>query len=371
MVVTTETTAEEIRPPAEVRFAAELAALAAEDAAKNTELPPGWRLSPRSVRAFIIGDAALGVTRKFYGDDPLVDRAIVTLLGRQGLMLVGEPGTAKSMLSELLSAAISGDSGLTVQGTAGTTEDHIRYSWNYALLLANGPTQGALVPSPVYQGLEGGSIVRFEEITRCAPEIQDTLVSILSEKQLMVPEFGRESRVAARPGFNLIATANLRDRGVNEMSAALKRRFNFETVKPISDRAFEIELVELQLAYELGERRDSVRVDRDVIELLVTAFQELRTGATADGTPVKSPETVMSTAEAVNVAYAAALEARYLGNGIVTPAEIARQLSGVALKDNADDAKRLRFYVDNVVRERARKSPLWKQFFQAASELWG
>ena len=371
MVDALDVAADEIRPPAESRFAAELAALAADDTARGADLPPGWNLSPRSVRAFIIGDEKIGVSRKFYGDDPLVDRAIVTLLGRQGLMLVGEPGTAKSMLSELLSAAISGGSGLTIQGTAGTTEDHIRYSWNYALLLANGPTPGALVPSPIYQGLEGGRIVRFEEITRCAPEIQDTLVSILSEKQLMVPEFGRDSRVPARPGFNIIATANLRDRGVNEMSAALKRRFNFETVKPISDRAFEVELVELQLAFELGDRRDSVRVDRDVIELLVTAFQELRTGTTAEGTPVKSPETVMSTAEAVNVAYAAALEARYLGNGTVTPAEIARQLSGVALKDNADDAKRLRFYVDNVVRERARKSPLWKQFFTAASELWG
>jgi MoxR-like ATPase len=360
----------EIRPPAERRYATELVALQKADAANGALVPPGWTLSPRAVRAFILGDAAIGVSQKFYGNDPLVDRAIVTLLGRQGLMLIGEPGTAKSMLSELLSAAISGNSGLTVQGTAGTTEDHIRYSWNYALLLAEGPTERALVPSPVYQGLSRGQVVRFEEITRCAPEIQDTLVSILSEKQLMVPEFGEGSRVAARPGFNLIATANIRDRGVNEMSAALKRRFNFETVHPISDRAFEVRLVEQQLISELGEHRGEITFDRNIIELLVTAFAELRTGITAEGTPVKSPETVMSTAEAVNVAYAAALDARYLGNGNVTPKEIARQLAGVALKDNPEDAKRLRFYVDNVVRERARRDPLWKQFFSAASEFW-
>jgi len=371
MVTAADEAVDEIRRPAELRYAGELAALRADDAAAGADLPPGWLLSPRSVRSFVVGEPRLGVTRKFYGDDPLVDRAVVTLLGRQALMLIGEPGTAKSMLSELLSAAISGDSGLTVQGTAGTTEDHIRYSWNYALLLAQGPTDAAIVPSPVYQGLAAGRIVRFEEITRCAPEIQDTLVSILSEKQLMVPEFGRDSRIAARQGFNLIATANIRDRGVNEMSAALKRRFNFETVKPIADRDFEIELVESQVAYELGDRSGSVRIDRPVIELLVTAFQELRTGVTADGTPVKTPETVMSTAEAVNVAYAAALEARYLGSGTVTPAQIARQISGVALKDNADDAKRLRFYIDNVVRERARRDPLWKDFFQAATSLWG
>ncbi|KQQ27276.1 ATP-binding protein [Frondihabitans sp. Leaf304] len=365
-----DTSTTELRPPAEVRFADELTALREADVASGALLPPGWVLSPRSVRSFILGDSSLGVRQKFYGNDPLVDRAVVTLLGRQGLMLVGEPGTAKSMLSELLAAAISGDSGLTIQGTAGTTEDHIRYSWNYALLLAEGPTERALVPSPIYQGLSRGRVVRFEEITRCAPEIQDTLVSILSEKQLMVPEFGEGARVAARPGFTMIATANLRDRGVNEMSSALKRRFTFETVHPISDRAFEIRLVEEQLTAELGDLAPEIRFDRSVIELLVTAFAELRSGVTADGTPVKTPQTVMSTAEAVNVAYAAALDARYFGEGVVTPAAIARQLAGVALKDDPEDAKRLRFYVDNVVRERARRDPAWKQFFAAATDLW-
>jgi len=362
--------AEVIRVPAEEAYAEELARLAARDAAGGDQPPPGWKLTPRAVRGFIIGDPALGVTRKFYGDDPLVDRAIVTLLGKQGLMLVGEPGTAKSMLSELLAAAISGNSNLTIQGTAGTTEDHIRYSWNYALLLAEGPTERALVPSPIYQGMVLGQIVRFEEITRAAPEVQDTLVSILSEKQLMVPEFGSDARVSAIGGFNLIATANLRDRGVNEMSSALKRRFNFETVKPIADRAFEIELITRHLAADLGSRAGEVRVGPDVVELLVTAFRELRAGTTEDGTTLKRPETVMSTAEAVNVAFAAAMEARYLGNGTVTPVEIAHQLAGVALKDSTEDAKRLRFWVDTVVRERARRDGGWKQFFNAAQRLW-
>jgi len=367
-----------IRQPAEVRYADELAALRAWDQSTGAAIPPGWRLSPKAVRAFIIGDAkltgmprTLGVVRKFYGDDPLIDRAIVTLMGRQGLMLVGEPGTAKSMLSELLAAAISGNSNLTVQGTAGTTEDHIRYSWNYALLLADGPSERSLVKSPIYQAMLSGQVARFEEITRAAPEIQDTLVSILSEKQLMVPELGSDARVWARPGFNIVATANLRDRGVNEMSAALKRRFNFETVRPIADRKYEIELITRQLDQELGDERKHVTIDRNVIELLVTAFRDLRSGATDEGTVIKRPETVMSTAEAVNVAVAAALEARYLGNGHMTAAEVARQLAGVALKDNAEDASRLRFYADTVVRERARRDPAWKAFQSAALKTWG
>ena len=357
-----------LRPAAEERWADELAALAAADAESGAEIPRGWRLSPRSVRTFIVGDEDLGITRKFYGDDPLIDRAIVTLLGRQGLMLVGEPGTAKSMLSELLAAAICGTSTLTIQGSAGTTEDHVRYSWNYALLIAEGPSRRALVPSPVYQAMEQGAVVRFEEITRCPPEIQDTLVSVLSEKQLMVPELGDGFRVSAAQGFNIIATANLRDRGVHEMSSALKRRFNFETVRPIADRAFEAELIASALDTELGEQR--VPMSPKVLDVLVTVFADLRTGTTATGTPVKRPETVMSTAEAVNVGVAASLSARYLGDGAVRASDIARQLVGVALKGQDEDAKRMRFYIDSVVRERAASSTDWKDFLTASQGLW-
>ena len=357
-----------LRPAAEERWADELAALAAADAKSGAEIPRGWRLSPRSVRTFIVGDEDLGITRKFYGDDPLIDRAIVTLLGRQGLMLVGEPGTAKSMLSELLAAAICGTSTLTIQGSAGTTEDHVRYSWNYALLIAEGPSRRALVPSPVYRAMERGAVVRFEEITRCPPEIQDTLVSVLSEKQLMVPELGDGFRISAAQGFNVIATANLRDRGVHEMSSALKRRFNFETVRPIADRTFEARLIARALDTELGEQR--APMNPKVLDVLVTAFADLRTGATVTGTPVKRPETVMSTAEAVNVGVAASLSARYLGDGVVQASDIARQMVGVALKGDDEDAKRMRFYVDSVVRERAANSAEWKDFLTASQGLW-
>ena len=360
-----------VRLPPEVRHADELARLAAAD---KDACPTGWKLSPRAVRRFILGDDALKVTRKFFGDDPLVDRCIVTLMGHQGLMLVGEPGTAKSLLSELLSAAISGDSGLTMQGTAGTTEDHIKYSWNYALLLAEGPSQKALVPSPIYQAMQRGQIVRFEEITRCPPEIQDVLISLMSDKQLMVPELARDekegARLFAQRGFNIIATANLRDRGVHEMSSALKRRFNFETVRPIRDHAFEVELVMQQLAREFEGSVQPVNVPRDVVGLLVTTFQELRSGQTQDGTAIKGLDAVMSTAEAVNVAYAAALQAQYFNDGKLTPREIAGQLQGVVLKDNADDVKRVRHYFDTVVRERGKRDSEWKAFHEAARALW-
>lgn len=367
-----------VRLACEHRWADELSRLAQADTRAK---PPGWRLSPRAVRQFILGDDALKVSRKFYGDDPLVDRAIVTLMGHQGLMLVGEPGTAKSLLSELLAAAISGDSGLTVQGTAGTTEDHIKYSWNYALLLAEGPSQKALVPSPLYQAMRLGKLVRFEEITRCPPEIQDVLISLMSDKQLMIPELGQAhpnadgavadgSRLFAQRGFNIIATANLRDRGVHEMSSALKRRFNFETVRPIRDHAFEVELVTAQVQRDLAGSAITVTVPRDVVALLVTTFQELRAGQTQEGTAIKGLDAVMSTAEAVNVAYAAALQAQHFNDGVLTAREIADQLQGVVLKDSADDVKRVRHYFETVVRERGKRDALWKTFHDAARTLW-
>ncbi len=355
-----------IRPSAELRYAGELTALAAQD---NFPRPPGWQLSPRAVRSFLLGDAKLGVTRKFYGDDPLVDRAIVSLMSQQGLMLVGEPGTAKSLLSELLAAAICGTSGLVVQGSAGTTEDHIRYGWNYALLLAEGPSERALVPSPVLNAMRSGRIVRFEEITRCPPEVQDALISILSEKALALPELGSDAIATAAPGFNVIATANLRDRGVHEMSSALKRRFNFETVHPISDPEFERELVLKQLSERLGKAGVSVSGERDVADVLVKTFQDLRTGRTAEGVSLTRPDAVMSTAEAVNVLHAAALEAAYLDDGRLSGAHVARQIQGVVLKDSPDDGKRLRAYVDHIVRERAGRSGAWKEFYQAARSL--
>ncbi|MGW3142320.1 AAA family ATPase, partial [Streptomyces sp. NPDC001139] len=161
--------------PAEERFATELAFLAAHD---DGPRPPGWLLTPRAVITFVCGsggdalklpDAPEGlpdelvIAPKFVGERALVERCVVTLAGERGLLLVGEPGTAKSMLSELLSAAVCGTSALTVQGTAGTTEDALRYGWNYALLLAQGPTPLALVDSPVLAAMRAGKVARVEE----------------------------------------------------------------------------------------------------------------------------------------------------------------------------------------------------------------
>ncbi|TCQ99312.1 AAA family ATPase [Neorhizobium sp. JUb45] len=355
-----------LRPAPESQHKVELAKLLAADTGLK---PPGWRLSARSVRAFILGDVSLGITRKFYGDDALVERAIVSLMGEQGLMLVGEPGTAKSMLGELLSAAVTGSTRLVVQGSAGTTEEHLRYGWNYALLIAEGPSEKALVPSPVLQAMRAGVIVRIEELTRCPPEIQDGLISILSEKMIAIPELGENAIVRAAPGFNIIGTANLRDRGVSEMSSALKRRFNFETVHPVTDPAFERELIQRRLADRLTPSGITPNMPGAALDILVACFQDLRAGRTAEGITLQKPTAVMSTAEAVNVAHAAALEAAYLGDGTVTGAHLARQIGGVVLKDDPEDGRKFKSYVDHIIKDRARSGGDWRSFYDAARGL--
>jgi len=355
------------RPPAETLYADELAQLLAAD---DQPKPPGWQLSLQAARRFVVGDAEAGIQRKFVGQPALVDRALVTLATNRGLMLVGEPGTAKSLLSELLAAAVSGCSTLTIQGGASVTEDHIKYSWNYALLVAEGPSQRALVPAPIYRGMSEGKLVRFEEITRCPIEVQDSLLGMLSDRVLAVPELvGEAGMVFAREGFNVIATANTRDRGVNEMSAALKRRFNFETVFPIPDYETELALVRAESTRLLQESGVPHALQPDVLEVLVTTFRELRSGETKDGQAMERLSSVMSTAEAVSTAHAVGVRGFYLRGGAGTAADVVECLAGTAAKDNADDLKRIRRYLEQ--RAKAKKGQHWREFYEARQLLPG
>ncbi|MBL3664712.1 AAA family ATPase [Streptomyces sp. M2CJ-2] len=345
------------RPPAEVRHADELAELRAGD---TDPRPPGWQLSLRAALRFVVGDPDAGISRKFVGSPSLVERALVTLATNRGLMLVGEPGTAKSLLSELIAAAVSGTSTLTVQGGAATTEDQIKYSWNYALLVSEGPSRRSLVPAPMLRGMAEGRIVRFEEITRCPLEVQDCLLSLLSERVVAVPELdGDDGMVFARQGFNVIATANTRDRGVNEMSAALKRRFNFETVFPIPDLDTELALVEAESTALLRESGVERAPDRDVLEVLVGTFRELR-GAPGQG---DRPSAVMSTAEAVSTAHAVGLRGWFLRGEAGNAADIVSCLAGTAAKDSPEDLARLRRFLEQ--QARLRRGPQWQALHEA------
>lgn len=355
---------ESLRQPAEVAYAEEIEALIADD---EHDKPAGWKMSPRAVLKYVCGGKAgkKEITPKYIGHQRLVEIAISTLVTDRALLLIGEPGTAKSWLSEHLTAAINGDSTLVVQGTAGTTEEQIRYTWNYAMLIAHGPSPEALIKSPVFRAMEAGAIARFEEITRCASEVQDAAISILSEKRISVPELSTE--VPARKGFSVIATANTRDRGVNDMSAALKRRFNIIVLPTPKEIETEIDIVnkrvgELASSLDLNAQLPSA----DAVEQVVTIFRELRTGQTLDGkSKLKSPSGVLSTAEAISLLANSMALAGNFGTGKIAPDDIAAGLLGAVVKDEEKDAVVWQEYLKNVMKKRG---SAWRPLYTACQE---
>lgn len=354
-----------LREHAEHQYAEELHTLAQHD---DRQRPPNWALSPWSVATYLLGGKlrnGFEITPKYIGERRIIEIAIATLATDRALLLMGVPGTAKSWVSEHLSAAICGDSTLLIQGTAGTSEEAIRYGWNYARLLAEGPSENALVASPLMRAMLDGKIARVEELTRIPADVQDTLITILSEKTLPIPELNSETQ--ATKGFNVIATANDRDKGVNDLSSALKRRFN-TVVLPLPDSVErEVEIVQTRVAslgraLELPAEAPALQEIRRV----VTIFRELRSGVTEDGkTRIKSPTGTLSTAEAISVINSGLALAAYFGDGRLGAADMAAGLVGAVVKDPVQDRVVWLEYLETVVKERAG----WKDLYRECREV--
>jgi len=354
-----------VRRHAEEEFAEELEQLAAVDGRGR---PPSWRLSPWAVSEYLLGGRLANgfeVTPKYIGDRRLVEVAVATLATDRALLLLGLPGVAKSWLAEHLAAAISGDSTLLVQGTAGTAEEAMRYGWNYALLLAEGPSMRALVPSPIMLAMQTGRIARIEELTRMPSEVQDALIAVLSEKTLPIPELNSE--VQAHKGFNIICTANTRDRGVNELSSALKRRFNTVFMPVPATLEEETRIVALRVA-ALGNALELPAEPPALEEIrrVVTIFRELRAGATEDGSVrLKTPSGTLSPAEAISVITNGLTLAAHFGDGHLSPADVAAGLVGAVIQDPIRDTVAFKEYLETVMRERDG----WRDLYRAARDL--
>jgi MoxR-like ATPase len=353
-----------LRQHAEVQYAEELEALAKID---DKPKPPNWKLSPWAVTEYLMGGKAgkLEITPKYIGSRRLMEIAVATLATDRALLLYGVPGTAKSWVSEHLSAAVSGDSTMLIQGTAGTSEEAVRYGWNYAKLLAEGPSRAALVESPMVRAMQDGKIARMEELTRIPSDVQDTLITILSEKTLPIPELNTE--VQAVKGFNLIATANNKDKGVNELSSALKRRFNTVVLPTPDTLDEEVEIVSRRVeilgrALELPGEKPAL----EEIRRVVTIFRELRSGVTADGkTKIKSPSGTLSTAEAISVVGQGMALSGHFGSGVLTASDIASGLVGAIVKDPVQDKVVYQEYLEAVLKERNG----WKDLYRACREV--
>lgn len=343
---------DKLRMPAEALYAGELAALAASDIGQR---PPGWALSPRAVVTYLMGGRAadgVEISPKYVGDRRLIETAVATLATDRALLLLGVPGTAKSWVSEHLAAAIAGDSTLVIQCTAGTDENQVRYGWNYARLLAQGPSRDALVPTPLMRAMEGGKLCRFEELTRMGGDVQDTLITVLSEKMMPIPELN--SAVYATRGFNVIATANNRDKGVNELSSALKRRFNV-VVLPLPDSAEEEVAIVVKRVAEMA-RNLELPAPKNVAEevaRVVSIFRELRSGSTEDGkVALKTPSGGLSTAEAIGVMVGGISQAAFFNDGRLTPETLAANMIGAVVKDPVQDRVVFSEYLETVLKRR-------------------
>lgn len=354
-----------LRPHAEDTFAEELAVLQKVD---DKPRPENWTLSPWAVVQYLLGgklDNGFEIEPKYFGNRRLMEVAVATLATDRALLLIGIPGTGKTWVSEHLAAAISGKSTLLVQGTAGMNEDAMRYGWNYAKLLAEGPSPEAIVSSPIMNAMENGKIARVEELTRIPSDVQDTLITILSEKVLPVPELNME--VQARKGFNVIATANDRDKGVNDLSSALKRRFN-TVVLPLPDSlAEEVKIVKTRVD-KIGQTLalPAALAPVQEIQRLVTIFRELRNGKTEDGrTKLKIPTATLSTAEAISVVNSGQALAAHFGDGTLKASDIAAGITGAIVKDPTQDSVAWSEYLETVVKERNG----WKDLYRACREL--
>jgi MoxR-like ATPase len=354
-----------LRQHAEQAFQSELTELGKAD---DRPRPPSWNLSPWAVATYILGGTlpnGFEVTPKYIGNRTIVEVAIATLATDRALLLLGVPGTAKTWLAEHLAAATSGDSTLLVQGTSGTSEETLRYGWNYAKLLAEGPSRSALVPSPIMRAMETGKIARVEELTRIPSDVQDALITVLSEKSLPIPELNDE--VQARKGFNVIATANDRDRGVNDLSSALRRRFN--TVHLPLPETFEEEAEIVRQRSEAIGRALELPAEPPALEdinRLVTIFRELRNGMTLDKkTKLKVPTGTLSTAEAISVLNSGLAMAAHFGDGKLRASDLASALTGAMIKDASQDTLAWKEYLETVVKERSE----WKDLYRACREL--
>ncbi|MCA0048507.1 AAA family ATPase [Mesorhizobium sp. B283B1A] len=341
-----------IRLPVEQAYAAELQALARND---DRQKPAGWSLSPKAVLTYLLGgkaDDGTLITPKYVGRRRLMETAVATLATDRALLLLGVPGTAKSWVSEHLAAAIMGDSTLIVQCTAGTDENQIRYGWNYAQLLAKGPSQEALVPTPLYRAMQDGKLCRLEELTRMGSDVQDTLITVLSEKMMPIPELN--TSIYAQRGFNIIATANNRDKGVNELSSALKRRFNVVVLPLPEDMAEEVAIVSKRVGEMAGGL--DLPVPKNVgeeIARVLTIFRELRSGATSDGkVTLKTPSGSLSTAEAIATMVGGLSQAAWFDSGKLGAEGLAASLVGAIVKDPVQDKLVLEEYLETVLKKR-------------------
>jgi MoxR-like ATPase len=213
--------------------------------------------------------------------------------------------------------------------------------------------------------MKAGKTVRVEELTRIGADVQDTLITILSEKMMPIPELN--TQIQATRGFNVIATANNRDKGVNELSSALKRRFNTVILPVPATMDEEVEIVRQRVTS--FSKAIEMPIEKPILEeikRIVTIFRELRNGVSEDGkTKLKSPSGTLSTAEAISVMNSGLALSHHFGDGSLKADDLASGVLGAVVKDPVQDKVVFQEYMETVLKQRDG----WKDIYRSCREI--
>jgi MoxR-like ATPase len=359
-----------LRPPAEIDYAEELDYLESID---QHPRPTNWRLSPKMIRTFVLGSTPADklprpVSQKWFGSHVLVESALATLIGgERGILLLGEPGTGKSVLAELLTSAICRQSTLVVAGTAGTNISDLTYSWNIAAVIARGQSRETLIPSPIMTAMVEGKIGRVEEVTRMLGEVQDGLLGVLSERYISVPELNET--IMARQGFGIIGTANDKDKGTNELSAALKRRFNAIRVPIVRDAAQEKRIIQARTTKVAQRLQAQIAVPPSMLDVLVQVFEALRKRNAEATSEDARLDATLSTADMIGVVSDAMVFGTHFGDGSVSGLGLGRSLIGTLVRRDEDAVVIEKFWGDVIARQANTAGGPWKDLLAGGQEM--
>ena len=181
---------------------------------------------------------------------------------------------------------------------------------------------------------------------------------------------GNDNIVFARPGFNFIATANSRDRGVNDLSTALKRRFNFVTIPTVTNKKQERDIVTFRTQELLARSRFQVELPPALLDILLQTFADLREAATAATSEDQKLESALSTAEQIGVLEDAVLHSKFFGDSSLRPETLAASLVGGLVRRIPEDVTVLNKFWHAVVEKRAGKDE-WGDFAEGGKRALG
>jgi hypothetical protein len=199
--------------------------------------------------------------------------------------------------------------------------------------------------------------------------VQDALISILSEKYISIPELDDDNIVFAQPGFSIIATANSRDRGVNDLSSALKRRFNFVRIPVVTNKRSETEIVRFRTEELLRRHRIELDVPPTLLDILLQSFADLRAAAAAAGSDDEKLESALSTAEQIGVLEDAILHSNFFGDRTLRAQTLAGSLVGSLARRTPEDLAILNKYWHGVVEPRSKsEGGSWPDFLEGGRD---